>query len=128
MCYSFTSGLKAVKRIGQAPSFKAYGAEFYDKPFPLCAHLAFESDDYWHCYVRSMTTTDHHPVGTCKMGPRWDAFSVVDPADLRVHGINNLRVVDASIMPTIPSGNIEVPVIMIAEKAADLIKQNYLKP
>lgn len=52
----------------------------------------------------------------------FDAFSVVNPDTLKVHGISNLRIVDASIMPFLPSGNIEIPVIMMAEKAADLIK------
>lgn len=113
-------GLKMVKRIGNSKAFKKYGAAFHAKPFPLCKHLPFESDQYWECFVRSMTTTDHHPVGTCKMG--FDAFSVVNPDTLKVHGISNLRIVDASIMPFLPSGNIEIPVIMMAEKAADLIK------
>ena len=71
--------------------------------------------------IRARSDTIYHPVGTCKMGT--DNMAVVDN-NLRVYGIKNLRVVDASIMPTLIGGNTNAPAMMIAEKAADIIKQN----
>jgi choline dehydrogenase len=77
------------------------------------------SDEALEAYIRETCGTVFHPVGTCKMGT--DPMAVVDP-ELRVHGIDGLRVIDASIMPTLPTGNTNAPTIMIAEKGADLIK------
>ncbi len=76
----------------------------------------------WNTYIREALTTVFHPVGTCKMGPASDPTAVVDH-HLRVHNVPGLRVIDASIMPTITSGNTNAPVIMIAEKAADLLRR-----
>jgi choline dehydrogenase len=72
-------------------------------------------------FLRDHSDTEYHPVGTCKMGPAQDPMAVVD-AELRVHGLQNLRVIDASIMPHLVTGNTNAPTIMIAEKGVDLIR------
>ena len=82
-------------------------------------HLAPDSDSDITAHIRATMQTLYHPVGTCKMGT--DDMAVVDP-QLRVHSLEGLRVVDASIMPTIPRGNTNAPTIAVAEQAADLIR------
>jgi choline dehydrogenase len=77
-----------------------------------------KTDDEIDAFVRQNLSTVFHPLGTCKMGI--DEEAVVDP-DLKVRGVQGLRVVDASVMPDLVGGNINAPVIMIAEKAADII-------
>jgi choline dehydrogenase-like flavoprotein len=72
-------------------------------------------------YIRDAVTTSYHPAGTCRMGVAGDAHAVVD-ATLAVHGTANLRVVDASVLPEPIGGNINAAVIMLAERAADLIR------
>ena len=76
------------------------------------------SDDEILDWVRNAAETTYHPVGTCKMGS--DPVAVVD-SQLRVHGITGLRIADASIMPTLTSGNTNAPSIMIGEKTADML-------
>jgi choline dehydrogenase len=78
-------------------------------------------------WVKENVESAYHPAGTCKMGKQSDLMSVVD-ADCHVHGIENLRVIDASVFPTLPNGNINAPVIMVAEKVADVILGNPALP
>ena len=78
-----------------------------------------QTDDQIADFVRANLGTTYHPAGTCKMGT--DAMAVVDP-QLRVRGLEGLRVIDASVMPQVTSGNTNAPTIMIAERGADLIK------
>ena len=80
---------------------------------------AVQSDADIRAYIRASASTVFHPVGTCKMGG--DPLAVVDP-QLRVYGVEGLRVADASIMPTIVNGNTNAPAIMIGEKLAEMLK------
>lgn len=80
----------------QTSIFRALNATLNPEVHPKCSGLEFLGDDYWRCQARYFSQTIHHPVGTCKMGPKSDLFAVVDPR-LRVHGIRNLRVIDASM-------------------------------
>ncbi len=107
------AGLKLARRIAEQPSFKPL-VRRETIPGPQSA-----SDDELMKFAVERGTTVYHPCGTCKMGN--DPLAVVDTR-LRVHGIGGLRVIDASIMPNLISGNTNAPTIMIAEKAADMIK------
>lgn len=119
-------GVKAAVSVAETQAMKQFGARFHDKTLPNCKGIPKYSDEYWECVVRQYTMTIYHMSCTAKMGPANDPWAVVDP-QLRVYGIKGLRVIDASIMPTITSGNIHAPVVMIAEKGADMIKELWLQ-
>jgi choline dehydrogenase len=87
--------------------------------------IAIDSDDELDAYIRASCYCAQHPTSTCAMG--MGARSVVDE-QLRVIGVEGLRVADASVMPTVPGGNTNLPTIMIGEKAADLIRGRSLPP
>ncbi|XP_069999989.1 L-sorbose 1-dehydrogenase-like [Penaeus vannamei] len=121
-------GVKFALEVGSAPALRQeHGAKFHDKLLPECAHNKPFSDAYWECYVRYFTHTSYHPAGTCKMAPESDPYSVVDHR-LRLRGVTGLRVVDASIMPLVVSGNTNAAAIMIGERAADLVKEDWGVP
>jgi choline dehydrogenase len=106
-------GIKLSRKLAATKAFDSYrGTELHPGP-------AAQDDAALRAHISKFTETLYHPVGTCKMGN--DSSAVVD-SELRVHGVEGLRVVDASIMPTVVGGNTNAPTIMIAEKAADLIK------
>jgi len=85
------------------------------------------SDEDIDAFVRESVESAYHPCGTCRMGDSHDGMAVIDPT-MRVIGIEKLRVVDSSVFPTVPNGNLNAPTIMVAERAADIIKQQLLKP
>ncbi|HEX9180281.1 MAG TPA: GMC oxidoreductase, partial [Burkholderiales bacterium] len=106
-------GVKAARRILAAPAFDPYRGEEI-RPGP-----GVQTDEEIREFIRRRAETIYHPAGTCRMGN--DAMAVVD-AELRVRGLEGLRVADASIMPLLVGGNTNAPAIMIGEKAADLIR------
>ncbi|XP_078053384.1 glucose dehydrogenase [FAD, quinone] [Augochlora pura] len=110
-------GLQFVKKLVQTSIMKSIGASIYEKHFPGCRHENFDSKKYWECYIKHLTLTSYHPAGTCRIG------SVVDQ-DFRVYGVTNLYVIDASVLPSLPSGNINAAVLMLTEKAARTFKRN----
>jgi 4-pyridoxate dehydrogenase len=116
------SGIRMAREIFNQSAVRAYtSVEIAPGPDKT-------SDTDLDAYARATATTVYHPLGTCKMGPESDDGAVVDP-QLRVRGVDQLRVVDASVMPDLVGGNINAPVIMIAERAADLIRdQRPLAP
>ncbi|KPU59905.1 FAD dependent oxidoreductase family protein [Pseudomonas fluorescens] len=109
------AGARLVREIIAQPAMVAYRGE------ELVPGPQAQSDEALDAWARQVTETGYHASGTCKMGLAGDVEAVVDP-QLRVHGLDGLRVVDASIMPAIVSGNTNAPTVMIAEKASDLIR------
>jgi choline dehydrogenase len=108
-------GVKLLREVLAQKALDPYrGAEIFPGP-------EIRSDEEIDAWVRRAVETCYHPVGTCRMGPATEAGAVVDDL-LRVHGLEGLRVVDASVMPAIVSGNTNAPTIMIAEKASDMIR------
>ena len=108
-------GFKRVRELMQQPALARHGGQ------ESAASRSAQSDAQIEQFVRNHADTIYHPVGTCRMGS--DALAVVD-ARLRVHGVAGLRVVDASIMPRVVGGNTNAPVIMVAEKAVDMIRED----
>ena len=109
-------GAKMTRAMLEAPAMAKY------KHKELFGVSDDTTDSEWEQHIRNRSDTVYHPVGTCKMGH--DEMAVVD-SNLRVHGMQGLRVVDASIMPALVSGNTNAPTIMIAEKAVDKVKAAY---
>lgn len=119
-------GIEATAGIMQTDVMKSRDARRRRLTVNSCEGFDFDTRSYWECMLRNIATSAFHATGTCKMGPSSDPQSVVDPK-LRVHGVKGIRVADASIMPTIVGTPTYATTIMIGEKAADMIKMDWLQ-
>ncbi|XP_050519818.1 glucose dehydrogenase [FAD, quinone]-like isoform X2 [Daktulosphaira vitifoliae] len=118
------AGVRIVQKMLKTEPMKKLGARLLHTPIPGCTQYHFDTDKYWKCSAKQISFTIYHLSGTCKMGPHTDVTAVVSPR-LVVHGIKNLRVIDASIIPEIPAAHTNAPAIMIGEKGADMIKEDW---
>jgi choline dehydrogenase-like flavoprotein len=114
-------GIEFVLNLTKTEAFQKIDAQLLN--IPICADSEQYSKAFWECVIRQMTTTIYHPCGTTAMGPD-ETTSVVD-SNLKVHGIDKLRVVDAGVFPSTVSGHTNAPAVMVAEKISDVIKSDY---
>lgn len=119
---------RALSLIENSVSFRVMGASLTSEPFPSCAEFEFKTKSYWACYLKYFTMSGNNLVGTCAMGVKASSGggggqAVVD-GDLKVLGVNGLRIIDASVMPSIPVGGTLAATMVIAEKGVDIIR-NY---
>lgn len=119
-----TDALAKLRALIATKAFQKIGAQMMKFNITECNGLDYPSTEYDQCYIKHFSAVLWHPVGTCKMGPANDTQAVVD-SSLRVYGIKNLRVADASIMPRITSGNTQCPCYAIGQKAVAMIKQAW---
>lgn len=117
---TIVEALKIYQDLETTQAFRGAGGQFIQFAGMECGN--YPTDEYWECYARQLTTTIYHQVGTVKMGPDSDPGAVVDEK-LRVKGLYNLRVCDASIMPMIVSVNTNAASMMIGERCADFLKE-----
>ncbi|XP_023210401.1 glucose dehydrogenase [FAD, quinone]-like [Centruroides sculpturatus] len=118
-------GFKYCLRMASTKAMRKFGVYPLPVNVPGCEHYERFSDEYFACLVTTLPFTIYHYCGTCKMGSYADPTTVVDPT-LKVKGVEGLRVADASIMPVVISGHLNIPTMMIGEKASDMILYDLL--
>lgn len=116
--------LKFLNKFVRTNALSRKNAILLEINIPNCNGIRFKSDAYWRCAIENMATPYYNPSGTCKMGASNDKYAVVG-SDLKVFGTDKLRVIDGSIKPSPVSVTSHAPTIMIAEKGADMIKNEY---
>ncbi|CAH0579138.1 unnamed protein product [Chrysodeixis includens] len=122
---SAVTGIKMLTKVVNTTYFRSVRAFLGRMEWPACNVYELDSREYWKCVSVNMSVTVYHPVGTCMMGP--DPTTSVVSSRLKVHGVNSLRVIDASIMPNITSGNTNGPVTAIGERGAELVIEDHMR-
>lgn len=118
-------GIQFVLNLTNQEAFKKINTKFEQKPLPQCSKFTFMTKDYWKCASKFIVNHNNHPVSTCKMGP--DRKKHVVDHTLKVHGIKNVRVADASVIPLSTSAHINAICYMIGGKGGDMIKRTWKK-
>lgn len=121
---TISSGILRLGELIKTDPWNTTYAEFIDFDLPLCKSIPFATRAYWDCYTKYFSACEWHFSGANSMGAASDPTAVVDPT-LTVRGLNNLRVIDSGVMPSVPSGNILCPTYMVGEKGADMVKQKF---
>ncbi|KAK4887888.1 hypothetical protein RN001_004159 [Aquatica leii] len=116
-------GIQVLLKLVNSNALKKFDARLKRVVHPNCKQYKYLSREFWYCHIRQYSGAMFHPVGSCKMGKSPEMGAVVNP-ELKVYGIKNLRVADASIMPSITSGHTHAPAVMIGEKVAEMIRNN----
>ncbi|ODN02511.1 Oxygen-dependent choline dehydrogenase [Orchesella cincta] len=117
---------KTLQIFERTEAYKRLGARLPTLALEPCKNFKFRSNDYWKCYIRNVATSGFHLSGSCKMGKGDDDRKAVVDSNLRVIGINGLRIIDASIMPGIVNADLIAPVLAIAEKVSESILRNHV--
>ncbi|XP_076657190.1 glucose dehydrogenase [FAD, quinone] [Halictus rubicundus] len=118
------AGIRVILNLANSTTMRNLDLQRIDEFVEQCSQHEKDSDDYWMCAITYNTRPENHQSGSCKMGPTSDPMAVVSPR-LKVHGIDGLRVADASIMPRVVSGNPVAAINMIGERAAAFIKEDW---
>lgn len=118
-------GIAKIERLMDTSVFRQYNVSLVPALGTPCMQLPFRSEAYWRCVLRHRTIHGIHKTGTCRMGPEDDPLGAVVDAELRVHGVDGLRVIDASVMPTIVAANTGAATMMIAEKGVEMVRKMW---
>lgn len=118
-------GIAKIERLMDTSVYRQYNVSLVPALGTPCMQLPISSEAYWRCVVRHRTIHGIHKIGTCRMGPFDDPLGAVVDAELRVYGVDGLRVIDASVMPTIVSANTGAATMMVAEKAVEMVRKTW---